>query len=163
MHGEKQMISRTMDNVNLGVSRSRLSVCIPVFAFLFIAVAPFASARAKPKSDEVVDRDYLSALAAANRFLQAWQNQDHEAGLMMISDSARQRVSEDRLEEFFSPEPGAAFEISRGKKLRAARYAFPVALLEFVPDGEGHRIHRRLSRIVVVKTGKHDWDIDRLP
>ncbi len=82
---------------------------------------------------------------------------------MMISDSAKLRTSEDRLQEFFSPEPVAAYEIGHGKKLRAGHYAFPVTLLEVLTTGEAQRIHRRLSQVVVVKSGKKDWDIDRLP
>ena len=37
-------------------------------------------------SATTTDRDYVSALSAANRFLQAWQTQDHEAGLLLLTD-----------------------------------------------------------------------------
>ncbi len=151
-----------MDSVNPQSSRLRFAARLLLHLFLVMAVAPLASPRAKPKPVPR-DIDYLSALNAANRFLQAWQSQDHETGLMMISDSAKLRISEDRLQEFFSPEPGAAYEIGHGKKLRAGRYAFPVTLLEVIPTREAQRIHQRLSQVVVVKSGKRDWDIDQLP
>ena len=48
------------------------------------------------------DPGYISALSAANRFLQAWQNQDHETGLLMLTDDAKQHSSEEGLEAFFS-------------------------------------------------------------
>ena len=77
----------------------------------------------------VPDRGYSSALAAANRFLQAWQNQDHETGLLMLTDAAKQTSSQERMESFFSSGNDAAYEIARGRKLKAGRYAFPVRCL----------------------------------
>ena len=47
------------------------------------------------------DPAYSSALAAANRFLHAWQNEDHESGIVMLADSARQNMSADLLQTFF--------------------------------------------------------------
>ena len=49
----------------------------------------------------VSEPGYKSALAAANRFLQAWQNQDHETGLLMLTDVAKQGSSPDAHGEFF--------------------------------------------------------------
>jgi hypothetical protein len=108
------------------------------------------------------DRGYTSALAAANRFLQAWQNQDHETGLLMLTDAAKQSSSADRLEAFFSSGSDAAYEIARGKKLKVGRYAFPVTLFpsrsESIKAGS-----RQRSEIVVVHAGKEEWAIDKLP
>jgi hypothetical protein len=108
------------------------------------------------------DLGYASALAAANRFLQAWQNQDHEAGLLMLTDVAKQSSSEDRLEAFFSSGRDAAYEIARGRKLKAGRYAFPVALFAS-RAGTANAAHRQKSEIVVVRAGKDEWAIDKLP
>src|SRR6058998_659151 len=85
--------------------------------------AKTSKSRARP-----LDPSYSSALAAANRFLHAWQTQDHETGLMMLTDGARQRVSSERLQEFFSPGEQAAYEIQRGKRLNGGEYVFPVVL-----------------------------------
>ena len=104
------------------------------------------------------DPAYGAALAAANRFLHAWQTQDHETGIMMLSDSAREHASRDQLQEFFSSGPEAAFEIQRGKRLNADEYSFPVVL--FNPSNSP-RPH--ICRIVIVKAGKDDWAVDRLP
>jgi hypothetical protein len=107
------------------------------------------------------DPDYVSALAASNRFLHAWQTQDHETGVVMLTDVAKRHTSVDHLETFFSSEPAAqpAFEINRGKKLKAGRYAFPVVLFDVVSGAR----QSRHSRIIVVRTGKDDWAIDKLP
>ena len=108
------------------------------------------------------DPGYASALAAANRFLQAWQNQDHETGLLMLTDAAKQNSSEDRLEAFFTSGHDAAYEIARGKKLKAGSYAFPVAL--FTPvAGMSDGVRPQRSQIVVVLAGKDEWAVDKLP
>jgi hypothetical protein len=108
------------------------------------------------------DTGYTSALATANRFLQAWQNQDHETGLLMLTDTAKQNSSEDRLEIFFSSGHDAAYEIARGKKLKAGSYAFPVALFTSV-TGAANAARPQKSEIVVVRAGKDEWAIDKLP
>ena len=108
------------------------------------------------------DPGYASALAAANRFLQAWQNQDHEAGLLMLTDVAKQHSSEDRLEIFFSSGRDAAYEIARGRKLKAGRYAFPVALFAS-GAGIANAARPQKSEIVVVLAGKDEWAVDKLP
>jgi len=105
------------------------------------------------------DPGYSSALAAVNRFLHAWQMQDQETGIMMLSDAARQRVSPDQLQEFFSPAASAAFEIEHGKRLNAGEYSFPVVL--FGLAGAHDRAH--ICRIVVTHAGTGDWAVDRLP
>jgi len=106
------------------------------------------------------DRDYVSALAAADRFLHAWQDEDQEAGLMMLSDAAKQRWSEEQVEQFFSKGENVAYEISRGKKLKTGRYAFSVALFGPAPRKGHGREH--LAEIVVVRNGE-EWEIDKLP
>jgi hypothetical protein len=108
------------------------------------------------------DPGYASALAAANRFLQAWQNQDHETGLLMLTDVAKQNSSEDRLEVFFASGRDAAYEIARGKKLKAGCYAFPVALFSSA-SGTSNSTRPQRSQIVVVRAGKDEWAIDKLP
>src|SRR5579872_767806 len=99
-----------------------------LLACFWFLLAGTALARVKPKPDSV-DRDYLPALAAADRFLHAWQVQDQEGGLLMLTDQAKKRSSEQRLDEFFSPGDLAAYQIGAGKKLKAGCYTFPVALL----------------------------------
>jgi hypothetical protein len=135
-------------------------------AGLSFAASPLF-AKSKRSTAGVLDREYVAALASANQFLTAWQTQDHETGIILLSDDAKRQTSEERLQTFFAP--GSAvqqgYEISRGKKLKPGRYAFPVTLFTI---GSGHKwVHPRLSQIVVVNvvvnTGKDDWAIDKLP
>jgi hypothetical protein len=136
--------------------RSRVALIILCLCFSAAQLLARPSKSARHMSS---DPAYSSALATANRFLHAWQTQDHETGIMMLSDAARQRVSPDQLQEFFSPAASAAFEIERGKRLNAREYVFPVVL--FGHSGSHDRAH--ICRIVVTRSGKEDWAVDKLP
>jgi hypothetical protein len=111
-----------------------------------------------------MDREYVAALAMANRFLYAWQAQDQENAIVMLTNAAKRGTSEDRLQAFFSPGIGVqqSYQISRGKKISSGRYSFPVGL--FVSDSNKPTglPSARYSQIVVVKT-KDDWAVDKLP
>src|SRR5258706_5340994 len=110
----------------------RFRVAVLLFCcFLISGTFPgFArpAARASGSRTHSIDPSYSSALAAANQFLHAWQAQDHEAGIMMLSDAARERASADKLQDFFSPSAQAAYEIQHGKRMRNGEYVFPVVL-----------------------------------
>jgi hypothetical protein len=124
----------------------------------FLVLAPgSAPARAKPTPAKA-DRDYVFALGTADRFLHAWQTQDEEDGLTTLTDEAKDRWPEERLEAFFAAADHAGYEISRGRKLKLGRYAFPVALAE----SSDAKVRRRFSEIIVMRTGK-DWAVDQLP
>jgi hypothetical protein len=132
---------------------------------LFVIVPPALTAKARhtplPPTPATPSRDYVSALGTANRFLNAWQVQDHEAGLLLLSDAAKQQWSETRLQNFFSPETTTqrGFQIAHGKKLRPGRYLFAVSLLE--NGGKTTRV--RSSQLIVIQTGGGDWVVDKLP
>jgi hypothetical protein len=137
--------------------------------FLFILCAGLAvgaiplNARTKHSAVPVLDREYVAALASANQFLSAWQNQDHEAGIILLTNEAKHQISEERLETFFAAGPSIrqSYEIGRGKKLNPGRYTFPVTLFTIGPDHKW--VHPHVSQIVVVDTGRDDWAVDRLP
>jgi len=77
----------------------------------------------------------------------------------MLSDSARQHVSPDRLQSFFSPGPDAAYEIARGKRVNSAAYEFPVVLF----GTSSGRSHPHVCTVIVTRSGKNDWAVDKLP
>ncbi len=114
--------------------------------------------RASKKNSSVADPAYSSALAAANRFLHAWQNQDHETGIIMLTDSARQRTSPEMLQTFFSPSPEAAYEIAHGKRMKTGEYIFPAVLFGASSASRPHS-----CTIIVIRSGKDDWAVDKLP
>jgi len=147
-----------------------VNIRLLVFVLLFscFSLPVFAKKKNTPLPDSphaatATDNDYVAALSAADRFLQAWQTQDHEAGLLLLTDSAKHVTSEDQLEKMLSPGTSTprGYQIARGKKLSAGRYSFPVTLYEVTGPHKPPHIHN--SQIIVVHTGKDDWAIDKLP
>lgn len=126
-----------------------LAFCTPVVA---------ASGRPAPRS---VDQDYIAALVAANRFLQAWQNQDHETAILLLTDRVKQHTKEERLEAFFTPAAHSqqAYEITSGKKLGPGHYVFRVTLFS---SGQKSACPHP-SQLVIIRAGKNDWAVDRMP
>ena len=127
--------------------------------FVVFLSAPLWGHTAKSRHQAKADPAYSSALQAADRFLHAWQAQDHETGIMMLSDRARQRVSPEQLQQFFSPAAFAAFEIEHGRLGKSGAYDFPVVLFGMANSLR----HAYFSRIVIVRAGKDDWLVERLP
>jgi len=125
--------------------------------FLLTSSASFARP-ARSHARSALDPSYTAALAAANRFLHAWQTEDHETGIMMLTDAARLQASPDKLQQFFSPAGQAAYEIQRGRRVNAGEYVFPIVLF-----GTSENLQPRACRLVVTRTGKDEWAVNRLP
>jgi hypothetical protein len=129
------------------------------FFLLLLSFCPQLFAHQHKKHSRTVDPLYGSALAAANRFLRAWQDQDQETGIMMLSDTARQSLSPDKLQAFFSPGPDAAYEIARGSRVNSGGFEFPVVLF----GASAKPSHPHACTVVLTRSGKSDWVIDKLP
>ena len=139
------------------------SMMAALSALLLFASLPL-QARPKPPKAAAADPNYVAALAAADHFLHAWQMADHEAGLFLLTDSAKRHTSDDRLQDFFSRGAAAeqAYEIGRGTRLKPGRYSFPVTLV-VATTGKERAPSRRFSQIIVTRTSKEDWAVDKLP
>ena len=138
-----------------------------ICALLFLLFSPLftGSLSARTKGELVTrDPDYVSALSAANRFLFAWQVNDQETGILMLTDKMKQRTREEALSTFFSSTGASSqsFEIGRGRRLVPGRYKFPVTLFQKMGN-PGKPTKPRTSVLVVVHAGRDDWAIDRLP
>jgi hypothetical protein len=152
-----------VDRLKMATGFPKLQLAVLALGCGLILTAP-ADARRKAKAEAVsFDRGYVSALAAANQFMHAWQMQDEEAGVMMMTDAAKLGVTAERLETFLSPgsDMEQSYEIGRGRKLSEGRYIFPVAL--FSTTSGKRAVRPRLSQIVVTGSGKNDWAVDKLP
>jgi hypothetical protein len=127
---------------------------------LFVPLAAWSGAphRHSAKAAALNDSGYVFALGTANRFLHAWQTGDLETGMVLLSDHVRGSHSAESLEQLFSSGPDRAYEIGRGKG-HPGRYRFPVVLV----SKQGSGLHRTFSEIIVVRTGKNDWAVDKLP
>jgi hypothetical protein len=134
-----------------------------LLASLLLLPAVPSRAKSRPAAPPV-DRHYTAALATADRFLQAWQTRDSESGISLLTDRARRRTDENSLQHFFATgDPQSSFEIGRGKRLAFGRYAFPVSLFHNQPQPQRRWSRPQISTLVVVRAGKHDWAIDKLP
>lgn len=78
---------------------------------------------------------------------------------MMLSDHAREHVSPDQLQQFFSPAANAAYEIEHGKRRKSDVYEFPVVL--FGTANSSKRAY--FGQIRIVRAGKDDWMVERIP
>ena len=116
---------------------------------------------AKTVRPAALDSSYISALAAADRYLQAWQSADMELGLALLSGHAKEIVTTDTLEKIFTAAGPLSYEIGRGKQRKRGRYEFPVVLVG--PGPSGAPVRRHFSNIAVVDTGNNDWAVDKLP
>jgi hypothetical protein len=134
-----------------------------LWLLLLVSTLPLSPLAAKTPPASTLDPRYLLALAAADHFLQAWQTGDVENGMALLTSHAREKVTTDVLEEFFSNSSLSlsAYEIERGKLLKRGRYEFPVVFVS--AESKNARAHRRFSSLVIVDTGHNDWAVDKLP
>jgi len=131
---------------------------LPLSLYFLFLVQPLA-ARTKPTA--ALDTGYVSALAAADHLLQAWQSGDAESGMILLTTHAKQAATTEVVERFFSDAGPSAYEITRGKVLKPGRYEFPVVLV--IGTTKNSHPRRRFSSIVVVNTGNNGWAVDKLP
>ena len=143
--------SRIMDCM-----RPRRAQLLASAIFLMIIAQVSMAKVSKPSS---LDSDYVSALAAADHFLQAWQSGDAENGISLLTERAKKNENRDDLDKFFSAPGPSAFEIDRGKRAKHGRYEFPVVMV----SRDSNKLHRKFSSIVIVNTGNNDWAVDKLP
>jgi len=106
-----------------------------------------------------LESGYVSALAAADRFLHAWQSGDLENGMVLLSGHAKEMATADAVEKFFSNSVPSGYEIGRGKLIKPGRYLFPVVFV----TASKNRARRKFSTILIVDTGGNDWAVDKLP
>ena len=136
----------------------------PAVPFLILCLLiPLLSLEAKSPSPVPLDSSYVPALAAADRFLQAWQAGDIENGMVLLSTHAKESVTAETVEAFFSNPAPSAYELTRGKLLKRDCYEFPVVLISSGNGSKNSRMRRRFSSIVVVNAGNNDWAVDKLP
>jgi hypothetical protein len=137
--------------------RQRRWLCVIVLLAL-VTGASGAASHSRPSKNKPEDPGYVYALSVANHFLNAWQTGDLETGMVLLSDHVRQSRDAAEVEQLFSSGINRAYEIGHGTG-SGSRYSFPVALT----TESGGKVHRKHSEIVVVKAGKNDWTVDKLP
>ena len=146
------------------VRRSRTAILNLLVLLCCMVVPPLVPASPVPAGSPPkpsLDLGYLPALAAVDRFLQAWQSGDPEQGMVLLTRRAKESSGSDAIEKFFSHPETSAYQIDAGKRLQRGRYEFPVVLV--TGASAKARVRRRFCSIVVVNTGGNDWAVDKLP
>lgn len=138
----------------------RLRTILSIVVAMALVASPLWAKKHKTPA-AAIDGTYTAALGVANRFLAAWQSNDQEAGVLLLTDQAKHRSSEAGIDGLFSNSSQRAFEVVRGRLVGNHRYEFPVVLLETA--GESKQVHRKFTKIVIANTGKNDWAVDTLP
>jgi len=133
----------------------------PILCLIFFLLPQVSEAKTPPASSP--SPGYVSALAAADHLLQAWQPGDLENGMALLTTHAKEAATTEVVERFFSNSNSApaAYEVNHGKQVKRGRYEFPVVLI--TGDSNSPHVRRQFSSIVVVNTGKNDWAVDKLP
>jgi hypothetical protein len=149
-----------MDPMPSPRSLCRLPGWLPLLFALSLPLS-LDAAGANPRTAPALDPSYVPALAVANHFLQAWQAGDVESGTVLLSTHAKQTLSREDLDRFFSNSDPSGYEIDRGTPIKHGRYEFPVVLV--TSASKNPHVRRRFSTIVIVNTGKNDWAVDKLP
>jgi hypothetical protein len=128
----------------------------------FLCVCLFVtSATATNHPTPAVPPSYVPALAAADRFLHAWQSGDAETGTALLTNHAKEKAGPGVIDKFFSNSSPCAYEIGRGKLLKRGRYEFPIVLVSH--SAKDNHLRQQFSSIVILNTGGDDWAIDGLP
>jgi len=84
------------------------------------------------------------------------------SSILLLSDRLKQHIVETTLDSHLnSKAKPQSFEIGRGKKLRSDRYQFPIAL--FPAPSNVRTMRPQMATLLVIKTGKNEWAIDKLP
>jgi hypothetical protein len=154
-HNERMRLREALHR-SLPLQLTSLILCL--WFSLPLLPSPLA---AKTRPDAGLDAGYVTALAAADHFLQAWQSGDVENGMALLTSHAKEKATTDALQGFFSNSGSLAYEIDRGKLLKRGRYEFPVVLVSAASKSK--RARRIFSSIVIVDTGHNDWAVDKLP
>ena len=110
----------------------QLASCLSLL-ILSLTLPLYARSHSRPAKPQPPGPEYVFALAAANRFLYAWQAGDLEHATVQLSDRIRRSGNIGELEKYFSNERERAFEIARGRKIKSG-YSFPVILVTFAGD-----------------------------
>jgi hypothetical protein len=62
------------------------------------------------------------------------------------------------LQSFFTPGADAAYEIAHGQRMKTGEYVFPLVLFDAAVGARP-----RYCKLVVLRVGKDDWAVQRLP
>ena len=110
--------------------------------------------------------DYVSALAAANHFCQAWQEEDFATGKTLLTARLIERHGEAKLVDAISGTGNprhVAYEIVGGRSLESGGFEFNVRLYRQYHGRTENRVEVVQEHLVLVRDSGGYWLVDDLP
>src|ERR1700683_196886 len=129
-------------------SRSLFAILLISWFATLYSTPIWGATRTAPARTSSTGADYIRALAAADRFLQAWQSEDVETGTVLLSSHVKDKINRDELDRLFTNFAPGAYEIEHGKLLHRGCYEFPIVLL----SGSAKKSKRHFATMVVLNT-----------
>ncbi|MGC9454662.1 MAG: hypothetical protein ACP5HU_07340 [Phycisphaerae bacterium] len=120
----------------------------------------------QPETAELDEPGHAAALEALNDFLQAWREQDMQAGLNLLSDRLRRAHTLTQIEDAIRGHPNvqhAAYTVSSGEPVGDERFAFHVGLVFRFTGQAEDRVESSSHRVEVVLNERGHWRVDRFP
>ena len=121
---------------------------------------------AQEQTQTSYDLDYVAALAAANRFCQAWQAGNFSEGRKLLTRRLTRQHPDNRLRDAIAGPLNprhSAYEVSDGKKLGPGRIEFQVRLFFGYGGDIEDRIETGLERMVLAREDDGRWRVDEFP
>ena len=140
-----------------------------IVTVILLAALAGCSSESGPENEPAtsIDRDYVLALSAANRFLAAWRSRDQDAALPMLSSrlitSKGEKYWREKISGISNPHH-EAYEISGGRRLEDGRFAFHVWLHTHYTGFSLEPVRKsKPGRIILIKVAAEQWKVDDVP
>ncbi len=116
----------------------RKSMRRELFLTSALGFAAAGALNARPVSAADLGLTYVEALSSLDDFLEAWRSRNAAAGLARVSPAEQKRLGVSNIRGWLtgvSSPNNAAFEVSDGHALSAARYRFTVKFYYYLTGG----------------------------
>ncbi len=163
------MKSIITDRRILASAMSALLLCALCWPGCEDVAPPPKTPKPKPaQSKTTLDEDYITAMAAANDFCQAWQHGYLATARSLMTKRLIRKHPDDRIRDaIISPAPNnprhGAYQILSGQKLADGKVQFKVRLIFTYTGTMEDRIEAPVEKIVLIRDDKGQWRVDYFP
>jgi hypothetical protein len=137
-----------------------------LLSLIILAATSLPAQKARSRTGEGIDQDYVLALTAADQFMHAWATRNQDDGLALLTPRLKNKFPEEYFRYYLSGLANPhhqAFEVWRGKRLPSGGFSFPVAMYEHYTGQKEPGQHPKALTIVVIQSGPESWLVDDLP
>ncbi len=151
--------------------RNHLNLILLLAACCAVLAAPGcedsnSSGPAGKTAQSKYDESYISALAVADMFCEAWRNRDATQARRLMTKRMNRDISDERLRDAivgYANPSHASYEVFGGKKLAEGSYQFKVRLFFQYRGGHGDRLEHALDKIVIARESSGVLRVDGFP